>query len=146
MSLGLGPASAAIKDLLVASSALSAEVTSSDGEIRIYDHTPPRPVFPYVRVEGSGDEAVNTMGPSGVARLGSLSTVRARVCSQSRSEHQVATVAGLVRSAADRQRIAVSGFAGRPVVEYTRTIPIEDSVGAVVTREWLVEFELCLQQ
>jgi hypothetical protein len=146
VSLGLGPASVALKNLCLASAALSAEVVSPDGEIRIYDHTPPRPVFPYVRIEGAGDEAVNTMGPAAVAKLGSLATVRARVCSQSRSEQQVSTVASLVRTAADRKRVSVPGFTGRPIVEYTRTIPLEDSVGAVVTREWLVEFELCLQQ
>lgn len=142
----LGPAVESMLATLLTDGDVNTKVLSASGEVRIYDHTPPRPVFPYLRVESAGELSLNTMGPRTAAKWGSTATVRVRVVSQFRGEREISALSSAVRNAVDGQRITIEGFAGRPRWEYFRTIPLEDSVNAIVTREWLMEFELCVHQ
>lgn len=143
MSVGclLGPVGAIVLDVLRSEPIVSTSVSG-----RIFDNTPQPPTWPYIRVESAEETSLNTMGGNTQPSRGSEVTVRIRVCSQFRGESEVNDICSKVRDVLDGHREAIAGYGGRPIFEYKRTAPLQDSVGAVVTREWIMEFDLAAHQ
>jgi len=113
---------------------------------RVNDDTVQRPTYPYIRVESAEELSLNTMGARTQPKFGSEATVRIRVCSQYRGEREVNDICAAVMDALDGHRQEIEGFAGRPYFHFARTTPLQDSVGAVITREWLMEFDIVAHQ
>lgn len=140
----LGPVCTAIRAALVASVSLTGYVGTrvypdSDGD------APQALRYPYVQVESNGEIPENTMGPASAAKWGSVARVNIRIGSDSRSDAQANTIAGIVKGVLDGQPLTVSGYPF-VTVEYTDLQPIKDFVGGKTIREWVLGFDVTVHQ
>lgn len=143
-TLGLGPVITAVLAALRASVALTTYVglrvyPDADGDV------PPKPGYPYVAVESSGETPFNTMGDPGAAKWGGLVRVQVRVGSQSRTDAQANSITSVVKQVLDGQPLSVSGYATVDVA-YNDVAPLRDFTGGVVTREWVSTYEIMVHQ
>jgi hypothetical protein len=106
---------------------------------RIADEIPARMVFPYVLVESSGERPFNTLGA-----YGSVAGLRVRVLSQYRGDAEVASIVGAIKGALDDQPLVVTGYPTVHVL-FQSVTPMRD-FGAVVTREWVADFDVRVHQ
>lgn len=140
-TLALGLCAAAILAKLQANVPLLAliPVTSVVGEVA------PRPVYPFVLVEGGGEIPLNTMGGSTLPKFGSFARVEVRAVSQKPGETEVSGLINAIKTALDCQPLTVSGYPSVGVT-FENLIPLKDTVNGVVTREWIAEFEVTVHQ
>lgn len=139
--LALGPCAAAVLAKLQAAADVTALITAD----RISDDAPPRPVYPYILVEGSGEVPLNTMGPPAALKYGSFARVQVRVVSQTPGETEVAAVINAIKAELDSQPLTVSGYASADIT-FEALIPLKDTINGIVTREWIAEFEVTVSQ
>lgn len=143
-TLALGAVCTAIRAALVASVSLTGYVSTrvypdSDGD------APQKPTYPYVQIESAGELPENTMGAANLSKWGSVARVQVRVATQSRSDAQPNTIAGIVKQVLDGQPLTVSGYTD-VTVEYTDLFPIRDFAGLIPTREWVLGFDVLATQ
>lgn len=140
-TLALGPCAAATLAKLKLAAAVIALVPAA----RVVDEVPPRPVYPYVLVEGSGEVPLNTMGEATALKYGSFARVRVRAVSQKPGDTEVAAIVSAIKAELDCQPLVVAGYASVGVT-FETLIPLKDTVNGVVTREWIAEFEVTVSQ
>jgi hypothetical protein len=140
-TLALGLCAAAVLAKLQTDSALLALVPVA----RITADAGPRPIYPYVLVEGSGEVPLNTLGGSSLPKFGSFARVQVRAVSQIPGETEAAAIIGAVKTALDGQPITVAGYLSAGVT-FEDLIPLKDTVNGIVTREWIAEFEVTVSQ
>ena len=139
----LAPGVTAVRALLAANATFMASIQD------LYPNTNGDPVDgsaqPYASVEAAGEVPFNTMGDTSGLKWGGVGTIHLRLSSLSRSDAEIATIAGLARAALEGQAITVSGF-GSAILEFTGLNPMADLIAGRKTREWVLTFELTAHQ
>lgn len=144
-TVALGPVTTAVLAMLRASIALTTHVG-----LRVYPDSngdaPQKATCPYVQVESIAETPFNTMGPNvDDPKWGSEGQVGIRVVSDSRSDAQISAIASVIRQVFDGRPLSVSGY-GSASVAYSHVVPMQDFVGGVRSREWLVVFDFMVHQ
>lgn len=140
-ALGLHSVCAALLAVLQASTTLTALVPAS----RITDEVSPRPIYPYILIEGSGESPFNTMGPASAPKWGGFARVHVRVVSQYRGDAEAQSILSVIRSVLDGQPLTVTGFP-TALVSFENATLLKDTVVGVVTRELVGEFQVIVHQ
>lgn len=136
-TLILGPTCVAILSILKTSPAVTMHVPAGN----ITDQLASPPDFPAIVVEHTGEQAFNTMGLSPRA-FGSEARPSVRILSQWRGDSEINAISAAVRGVLDGQRIDLPPY-GRPILTFETASPImKTTVGLVVTREQVAEFDL----
>jgi len=140
----LGVGTVAVRALLAADAALMAAIGS-----RLYPNPADPPQSgggqPYVSVESVSELPFNTMGEPNALKWGSLGGINVRISSLSRSEAEIASLLVLVKADLDGKALTLSGY-GSAIIEFVAVRTLEDWIGGVKAREWVVEFELTAHQ
>jgi len=140
-TLALGLCAAAI----LAKLQVSAPVLALVPVARIGADVSPRPLYPYVLVEGGGEVSLNTMGRPDQPKFGSFARVQVRAVSQVPGEAEVSAIVNAIKAELDGQPLIVAGYASAGVT-FETLIPLKDTVNGLVTREWVAEFEVTVSQ
>lgn len=112
---------------------------------RIDDHVSPRPVYPYVQVESSGETPFNTMGAPTQPKFGSSVRVDVRAVSQRPGESEVAAIINEIKAELDGQLLTVAGY-GSTLATFENLTLLTDTINGPVTREWIAEFDVTVHQ
>lgn len=143
-TLAQGPVITACLAALRASVALTTYVG-----LRVYPDSngdvPQTPAYPYIQVETSGETPLNTMGEPTAAKYGSVTRVGVRIGSQTRSDTQANSIASIVKGALDGVVLTVSGY-GTGTAEFTDLQPLKDFAAGIITREWVLSFDVTVHQ
>jgi hypothetical protein len=140
-AFALGVVAAAILDILQGSSAVTALVPLA----RVTDDIGSKPTYPYVQVEGYGEQPFNTMGAATSLKYGSSTRVSVRIVSQYRGEHEVGAIADAVRAALDGQSI-IAGTYPAAIATFEQAVMLRDTVQGIVTRELVLDFNVTVHQ
>jgi hypothetical protein len=134
----------AVRALLAADSTFMSRIGA-----RLYPNSsgdrPQTAAYPYAQVESSSELPLNTMGDPAGLKWGSFARIQIRLGSQWRSEAQVTQLVDDVKRILDGQPITLSGY-GSAGLTFETLVKLDDSEAGVVTREWIVEFELTAHQ
>jgi hypothetical protein len=147
----LGPVAAAVLARLLGDTTLLAQLTSTDGTVRIVDDVPqawlrsPVTYVPYLVVESGSERAFNTMGGPALLKWGSETTIRVRVVSQYRGDAEASSVLSLAKQRLDGQPLTVPGY-GSASVDFVAATLLKDTIGGVTTRELVGDFDVTVHQ
>lgn len=107
---------------------------------------PQTSAYPYAQIESGDESPFNTMGEPTDTKWGSIAQLTIRCASQSRSEGDVAQIASDVRRVLDGAAFSLSGY-GSASLDFVQTLPLPaDAEAGIVTREWLVIYEITAHQ
>lgn len=123
---------------------------AGDGNLGIYDFVPqgtPRDqLYPYVRVGGNSSErAYNTLGTEDALKYGSIARVPIRAVSQERGSQEVYRVMSAVKARLDGRKLTFGSY-GPAIVTCESAVLLQDTVGGVVTRELVADFDVTVHQ
>ena len=132
-TFALGRVHAAMLAKIKSIAPITTDTGASIPATRIVDQ-PTGIAMPYVLVKGADENSFNTMGHPDQPKWGAVDSIRVRVVSQYRGEAEVYQVMEKIKMAVDGQQLTVVGYP-TAIVEWGNTVPLEDTVNNIVTRE-----------